>query len=137
MDAYEKLCEKIEAEMEQFRKSYDTMTVTQIYNDWYIIGFYEAYSELLSSDYLKDQGVDDEIAWLAEKENPLRYLYDEWLDADGAMSYDWDDMLDFVCVCFREEQRREIPRLEDQIKSAQELVGATPNENDISQPVRD
>lgn len=92
MDA---LRQKLNDEMTEFKKSYETMTPIQIYNDWYIIGFKEAYYDMLMN------GVDwddyDYIAkWLCEFNNPLQFLYDEWLSADGEFDHDWDMMWDFL-----------------------------------------
>lgn len=116
---HELLYKKIEVEMEAFRKSYDNMSAVQIYNDWYIIGFYESYSEMLSCDYLDYQGVEEELAWLSEMETPLRYLYDAWMDTDGAGSLDWDHMLDFVKTLYLEEKNVGLPSIESQIENAE------------------
>lgn len=93
------LQQKLNAEMAEFKKTYETMTPTQIYNDWYIIGFYEAYYELLL--YINDNedtycGSQEILDWLNTFKNPFGFLYSEWLSADGALSYDWDDMFDFI-----------------------------------------
>ena len=119
MNNYELLAEKVSVELQAFEKSYENMQPVQIYNDWYIIGFYNEYAEMLTSGYLDDLGYDDEIAWLLSFEYPLQHLFDEWLSADGAFSHDWDDMLDWLHLVFANE--KSTPALDDQIQSAESL----------------
>lgn len=93
------LRQKLDNEMTEFKKTYETMTPTQIYNDWYIIMFYESYYEFLT--YLieeKSSGYDSEdiLKWLNTYENPLGFLYDEWLSCDGAFCHLWDDMISWL-----------------------------------------
>lgn len=90
------LAQKLNNEMAEFKKTYETMTPIQIYNDWYIIGFYEAYYEMLMSDFIDWDDYSHIEKWLCEFECPLQFLYDEWLSADGAFDHDWDVMFDFI-----------------------------------------
>lgn len=90
------LKQKLDNEMQVFRKSYETMESIQVYNDWYIICFYESYYELLSHVIGDDNSYGDcqsMIEWLDTFENPLGFLYDEWLSCDGAFCGLWDDMI--------------------------------------------
>ena len=116
------LKDRVLEELEAFRKPYVSgeFDNTQIYNDWYIIGFYEAYWEMLTCDWTGEQGyAEDALAWLSSLESPLGFLYEEWLNCDSAFSQDWDDMLDFICVTYREEQKKDAPSLDAQIAEAQ------------------
>ena len=88
--------EKLTNEMQQFRATYETMTPAQVYNDWYIIGFYEAYYEMLSCDFVDWDDYDYIAKWLCEFECPINFLYSEWLGVDGAFNHDWDVMFDFI-----------------------------------------
>jgi hypothetical protein len=90
------LKEKLNKEMQEFKKSYETITPTQIYNDWYIISFYESYYEMLI--YICDNedaycGCQAILDWLSTYENPLGFLYSEWLSCDTAFCGLWDDMI--------------------------------------------
>lgn len=102
-----RLFEKIDKEMELFKASYAGLEDLKIYNDWYIIGFYESYHDMLSCDFLNDKNAEEEILWLSEKEEPLAYLYNEWMDSDGEFSHNWDDMLDFIRTAYKEDYLRE------------------------------
>lgn len=86
------LRQKLDKEMTEFKATYETMTPTQIYNDWYIISFYEAYYEMLAY-YIEVEQNEDILEWLNTYENPLGFLYSEWLSCDGALSHLWDDMI--------------------------------------------
>ena len=101
------LYEKIDKEMEAFKVSYKNFDVQQTYNDWYRIGFYESYYEMMSCDFLDNQNAEEVILWLSSKDEPLAFLYNEWMDFDGAFSHDWDDMLDFIRTVYEEEYIRE------------------------------
>lgn len=95
--AHEILREKMDAEMSTFEQNYQNMTSTQVYNDWYIIGFKEEFYEMLSSDFIDNQGVEDELLWLAEMNTPIQYMYDYWMECDdGAFNHDWKFMLELV-----------------------------------------
>ena len=86
------LKEKLYNEMQKFKSTYETMTPTQIYNDWYIICFYESYYEMLIH-YTQVNEIQDILDWLNTYENPLGFLYSEWLSCDGAFCGLWDDMI--------------------------------------------
>ncbi len=101
--AHEILCEKIDREMEVFKKSYENLTTIQAYNDWYIIGFKEEFYEMMSCDFLDHLCVEDELAWLAEMDNPIQYLYDYWMDCDGAFNHNWDFLVDLIREAYEEK----------------------------------
>jgi hypothetical protein len=90
------LRQKLNNEMAEFKKTYEAMTPTQVYNDWYVIGFKEEYYEMLMCDFIDWENYSDIEKWLCEFEYPLQFLYDEWLSADGAFDHDWDAMFDFI-----------------------------------------
>lgn len=105
MNSYEKLMASLDKEMQAFKDSYKSMTTTQVYNDWYIIGFYQEYYDMLTTGISGQLWLDDSVmAWLTEKENPLGFLYDQWMSCDGSFSHDWEDMLDWVNLVYREEK---------------------------------
>ena len=107
------LKQKLNNEMQEFRKTYKAMTPTQVYNDWYIIGFYEAYYEMLiyidgdTNIYYDAQNI---LTWLNTYKNPLGFLYSEWLSCDGAFSQLWDDMIAWLydLKCDVEENSKEV-----------------------------
>lgn len=101
---YEIFRENLENELNEFKQSYGKMQIMQVYNDWYIIGFYEAYNELFGSGYAEYEDYEDIYKWLSTFKNPLQFLYDEWLSADGAFNHDWDMMWDFVETVYKEER---------------------------------
>lgn len=103
MTNYEALTVILENERNEFKQSYDKMDKTQIYNDWYIIGFYEAYYELLMSDYVECEEYEEIFKWLGTFTHPLHFLYEEWLSADGAFDHNWDAMWDFIETVYKEE----------------------------------
>ena len=108
MGNYDKLIDSLDKEHEAFEDSYKSMTTTQVYNDWYIIGFYEAYYDMLSTDIAVLPQLDDDIiAWLATKEKPLAFLYNKWMSCEGSLSHDWEDMLDWITLVFAEDKYRE------------------------------
>ena len=96
MSSYDNLVEKVENEMKSFKASYENMSPTQVYNDWYIIGFKEEFYEMLTSDFTKESHYAESLVWLSSFENPLQFLYDQWLSCDGAFNHDWDEMLDWI-----------------------------------------
>ncbi|MBQ9688182.1 hypothetical protein IJV79_00940, partial [bacterium] len=101
---FDLLVEKIENELETFRDSYKNFNVIQTYNDWYIIGFYEAYYDFLTSDYLNPQQEANIISWLASMDKPLESLYMLWEDNSKAFSHDWDDMFGWLCEAYEEQK---------------------------------
>lgn len=94
--AHEILCEKIDREMDTFKKSYESKTSTQVYNDWYVISFKEEFYEMLGCDFLDHQNVEEELAWLAQMDNPIQYMFNYWMDCDDAFNHNWDFMLDMI-----------------------------------------
>lgn len=94
---------KIDSERNKFQESYKTMEYIQIYNDYYIIGFYEAIHEILTSDYVKDNYLEI-LEWLNTKENPLEYLYDKWMDMDGSFDFGWDENINWINILYRKEK---------------------------------
>lgn len=134
MSVCNKLIETLQKEMQEFEDSYKNMSPTQIYNDWYIIGFYNEYYEMLTSRFVEDMSIYfEELDWLGTKDKPLRFLYDKWMSCDGSFSHNWDNMLDWMCLVYREDREMrsihevefdvEINKkpLESQIKVAQRL----------------
>ena len=90
------LKQKLDNEIQEFKKTYETMTLTQVYNDWYIIMFYESYYEFLTyliEDEYSGYNSKDILKWLDTFENPLGFLYSEWLSCDGAFCMLYDDMI--------------------------------------------
>lgn len=102
----ETLRQKLDSEMEIFTKTYKNMTTTQVYNDWYVIMFYESYYDYLLSliEYFVLKSVRDSedlyyydiIKWLNTFDNPLGFLYNEWLNCCGEFSLKCDDMIDWL-----------------------------------------
>ena len=89
------LKQKLDSEMEEFKQTYETMERVRIYNDWYIIMFYESYYELLTyinEDECPYYNGNDILEWLDTFEKPIGFLYDEWLSCDNAFCGLWDDM---------------------------------------------
>ena len=103
------LKQKLNNEMQEFKKTYETMTPTQVYNDWYIICFYESYYEMLTH-YTQVNEIQNILDWLNTYENPLGFLYSEWLSCDGAFCGLWDDMIAWLMdlKCDVEENSYEI-----------------------------
>lgn len=96
------LQQKLNNEMVEFKKTYETMTPTQVYNDWYIIGFYEEYYQMLITDFVDWDDYDYIAKWLCEFEYPINFLYSEWLGVDDALNHDWDVMFDFIEEVYRD-----------------------------------
>lgn len=111
------LREKLDHEMNEFKASYNDMSNTEIYNDWYIIGFHESFYEMLSCDFVESNIDEDIIDWLIKKETPISYLYQEWLSCDGEMSYSWDDMVKWLEGVYSEEKHLERQELYNNINS--------------------
>ena len=86
------LKQKLNNEMQEFKNTYETMTPMQVYNDWYMISFYESYYEMLAY-YIDEDLEKDILEWLNTYNNPLAFLYGEWLSSDGAFCMFWDDMI--------------------------------------------
>lgn len=90
---------KLDAEITEFRKSYEDKTKKEIYNDWYVINFYESYYELLVNNICDIK--TDVVRWLNSFRRPLAFLYDEWLSCDDCFSERWDDMVDWIENLYR------------------------------------
>lgn len=69
---------------------------SRIYDNWYKIGFFEAYYELFLSEYAEYDDYREVYQWLSNLPCPLQFLYSEWLKAGEAMSFNWDNMWDFI-----------------------------------------
>lgn len=96
---------KLDVEITEFRNSYENKTKKEIYNDWYVISFYENYYELVANCICEIK--TDIVRWLNSYRRPLAFLYDEWLSCDGSFSDAWDDMSDWVKQLFNEENDNE------------------------------
>ena len=131
IDVVEFLGVLLDGEIKFFRESYDEMTKAQAYNDWYIIGFFEEYYELLSCDFLDNRGVEDVLGWLATKESPLSFLYNAWMDSDGAFSHDWEDMLNWICSTYEEEKAKSVTELIQNASSRAKDIGSDMTNNGI------
>ena len=105
MISFNELTLKLENEIKSFRKSFEDKTLTEVYNAHYQIGFYEEYFAVLTyEDALSRFSFSDElINWLYSLENTLDFIYDEWLGFDGALNYDWGEMIDFIYHLYKEE----------------------------------
>ena len=93
------LIQKLDKEMQDFKKTYETMESIKVYNDWYIICFYESYYEMLYHINQDNSGYSDcesILRWLDTFEKPLKFLYDEWMSGDGEFSMFWDDMINWL-----------------------------------------
>ena len=96
------LKENLEREIKEFRWSFERMDQKDVYNSFYKINFYEEYYMLLVSDFIDEY--TQIVEWLSKFENPLAFLYDEWLRSDGAFSGDWNDMMNFITNLYEEEK---------------------------------
>ena len=104
MNNLEILRDKLSREITEFRHSYNNMESIRIYNDFYIIGFYEEHYEMIMSDFIDDWFNDEELEWLCGFKNPLSFLYNEWLSCDGVFSHSWEDMIYWIQNIYREEK---------------------------------
>ena len=96
------LKESLNREIQEFRKSFQSMQPVDVYNSFYKINFYEEYYMLLSSDFIDEY--TQLIEWLSKLSYPLAFLYNEWLSCDGAFSADWNDMINFITNLYEEEE---------------------------------
>ena len=99
--------ENLNREMQDFRQSFNSMQPVDVYNSFYKINFYEEYYMLLMSDFIDEytQIFSERIVeWLSKFENPLLFLYNEWLSYDGAFSGDWNDMINFITNIYEKEE---------------------------------
>ena len=90
----ETLYQKVEHEIGEFRKSFDNKMPSDVYRSSYKINFFEEYYMLLSSDFLGEH--TDLTKWLCKIDEPLSYLYAEWLGCDAYFSESWDEMLSWL-----------------------------------------
>lgn len=107
MDNKNILKENLNREIREFRKNFQSMKPIDVYNSFYRINFYEEYYMLLMSDFIDEytQIFSERIVeWLNKFENPLLFLYNEWLSYDGAFSGDWNDMVNFITNLYEEEK---------------------------------
>ena len=100
----EKLTNNLKNEMKEFREKHNILSSNEVYNDWYAIGFHEEYYEMLMSDFIDENSHKDVLKWLASFEQPLAFLYEQWLSSDGAFNQDWDAMLDWIELVYNEEK---------------------------------
>lgn len=107
MNAFEKLCDKIDIEMSDFKSQYEELSPLEVYNDSYKINFFESFKNMLCNDYIDNDVNANLIAWLSEKNNPIDFLYDAYIGSDVEMSYDWDDMLDWMAGVYLEEKEHD------------------------------
>lgn len=96
------LKKNLDREMEEFRQGFKSMQPVDVYNSFYKINFYEEYYMLLMSDFVDEY--EHLVEWLSKFENPLSFLYGEWLGCDGAFSGDWNDMINFITNVYEEEK---------------------------------
>ena len=94
--------ENLNREIREFRKSFQNVQPTGVYNSFYKINFYEEYYLLLISDFIGEY--TQLVEWLSKFENPLAFLYGKWLNRDGAFSGDWNDMVNFITNLYEEEE---------------------------------
>lgn len=102
---HETLCSRLDEEISAFRNSYKAKDYTDIYNDWYKIGFYETYYEMLKS--LSKEAIELNykiIEWLSNFRSPLVFLYDEWLGIDDPVDMSYEAMMDFIYFVYKSEQ---------------------------------
>lgn len=117
MTAFEKLSEKIDIEISEFKSHYEGLSPMAVYNDSYKINFFESFKNMLSNDYIDNDYNGKVIAWLSEKNSPIDFLHEMYMGSDGEMSYDWDDMMEWVKGVYFEEKRLEKQELHYEISS--------------------
>ena len=102
-NSHQKLKEKLKREITEFRNYYSGVQSTKVYRDWYMIGFKEAYYEMLMSDFANDDSYNEVFEWLNQFEMPIDFLYNEWLSCDSVFNHDWDEMLRWLENLHEEE----------------------------------
>ena len=108
MNTKELLKQKLDNEYSKFMTNTLKLEPMQIYNDWYVIMFYETYYEFIVYCCDTDEyGLDEVIVWLNTFKNPLDYLYNEWLDCDRHWSLRWDDLCEWLKDLYYEVCRYE------------------------------
>ena len=106
MTAFEKLCDKIDIEMSDFKSQYEELSPLEVYNDSYKINFFESFKNLLCNDIMNKDINSNLMVWLSEKNNPIDFLYDAYIGSDVEISYAWDDMLDWIADVYLEEKEQ-------------------------------
>ena len=104
MNVFETLGQKVDNEIKAFREETLKKAPKAIYNFAYHIGFYEEFYEMLVCDFAEEHLSEDEAEWLVSNGNILEYLYDVWLDCDGAFDHSWDAMMDWIHLIFNESE---------------------------------
>ena len=89
----ERLIRKLSDEYEEFKKEELSKSKDEIFDDASRINFYfEVYNYFLECGEL-----DEEVTkLLSSKDEPMSFLWDEYLSMDGASIGTWDDMDEFL-----------------------------------------
>ena len=89
----ERLIRRLSDEYEEFRKDELSKSKEEIFDDASRINFYfEVYNYFLECGEL-----DEEVTkLLSSKDEPMSFLWDEYLSMDGASIGTWDDMDEFL-----------------------------------------
>ena len=89
----ERLIRKLSDEYEEFRKDELSKTKDEVFDDASRINFYfEVYNYFLECGEL-----DEEVTkLLSSKDEPMAFLWDEYLSMDGTSIGTWDDMDEFL-----------------------------------------
>lgn len=89
----ERLIRRLSDEYEEFRKEELSKSKEEIFDDASRINFYfEVYNYFLECGEL-----DEEVTkLLSHKDEPMAFLWDEYLSMDGASIGTWDDMDEFL-----------------------------------------
>lgn len=105
MSYLDKFLLNLSKERNSFKQECLGWDASRIYDNWYKIGFFEAYYDLFMSGYAEYDDYRNMYCWLSSFTCPLQFLYSEWLKADGALNHDWDEMLDFVERVMKDEDK--------------------------------
>ena len=89
----ERLIRRLSDEYEEFKKEELSKSKDEIFDDASRINFYfEVYNYFLECGEL-----DEEVTkFLSSKDEPMSFLWDEYLSMDGASIGTWDDMDEFL-----------------------------------------
>ena len=89
----ERLIRRLSDEYEEFRKDELSKSKEEIFDDASRINFYfEVYNY-----FLECRELDEEVTkLLSSKDEPMSFLWDEYLSMDGASIGTWDDMDEFL-----------------------------------------
>lgn len=99
------LTKKVSEERNVFRLHYADKNPLDVYDDCYKINFYEEYYGLLTSNFTDFTKNNEVVEWLCQYENPIAFLYEQWLSCDDAFSGDWDEMLDWLDEIYWEHRK--------------------------------